>query len=419
MKLTVERHPCFNKDARHKHGRIHLPVAPKCNIQCKFCNRKYDCPSESRPGVTSNVLSPAQSIWFLDKVMDREPNISVVGIAGPGDPFANAEETIETFRLVRQKYPEMLLCVASNGLEVEPWVDQLAELNTSHVSLTVNASDPAIGAGVYRWVRYNKRVYRGEGAGRVLLEQQIKAIGALKARDIIVKINTIVIPGVNDEHVLDVSRMVAELGCDIQNCMPLYPVEETEFGDLPEPAAEMMAELRAQAGQIIPQMSHCSRCRADAAGLIGKGLSAELTEALRQSAAQPIDPSEDRPYVAVASQEGFLVNQHLGEAERLLIFSREGNSFKRVESRAAPPVGGGHSRWMQLGEILSDCRAVLVSGDGHSPRQVLGQSGCKVIVAEGLIDECLANIYAGRAVRSPARPFQCGASCAGDGLGCG
>ena len=27
------KHPCFSKEAHGKFGRIHLPVAPRCNIQ--------------------------------------------------------------------------------------------------------------------------------------------------------------------------------------------------------------------------------------------------------------------------------------------------------------------------------------------------------------------------------------------------
>jgi nitrogen fixation protein NifB len=71
--------------------------------------------NESRPGVTTGVLSPDQAMMYLDTVFAQKKNISVVGIAGPGDPFANPEETMETLRLVREKYPDMLLCIASNG----------------------------------------------------------------------------------------------------------------------------------------------------------------------------------------------------------------------------------------------------------------------------------------------------------------
>ena len=34
--MDFANHPCFNAEARHKTGRIHLPVAPKCNVQCNF-----------------------------------------------------------------------------------------------------------------------------------------------------------------------------------------------------------------------------------------------------------------------------------------------------------------------------------------------------------------------------------------------
>ncbi|NEX14978.1 MAG: nitrogen fixation protein NifB, partial [Prosthecochloris sp.] len=50
MTLSIEKHPCFNDASRHSFGRIHLPVAPKCNIQCNYCNRKFDCLNENRPG---------------------------------------------------------------------------------------------------------------------------------------------------------------------------------------------------------------------------------------------------------------------------------------------------------------------------------------------------------------------------------
>ena len=99
MALDILRHPCFNDAARHRFARIHLPVAPRCNIQCNFCNRKYDCINESRPGVTSSVLTPQQALAYLNNVVAKRPEITVVGIAGPGDPFANPVETMETLRL--------------------------------------------------------------------------------------------------------------------------------------------------------------------------------------------------------------------------------------------------------------------------------------------------------------------------------
>ena len=231
--IDFNRHPCFNAKVKGQYGRVHLPVAPKCNIKCNYCNRKYDCVNESRPGVTSTILTPDQALYYMDKVLEKEPRISVAGIAGPGDPFANAEETLETMRLIREKYPDTILCLASNGMNLAPHVEELAEIGVSHVTVTVNAVDPEIGAKIYSWVRDGKVLYRGRQAAELLLARQLHAIEQLKKYNITVKINTIVIPGVNDHHVMDVARKMKELGADLLNCMAMFPNADTVFEDVP------------------------------------------------------------------------------------------------------------------------------------------------------------------------------------------
>ncbi len=221
--LDLSKHPCFNDAVRHQFGRVHLPVAPKCNMQCNFCDRQFSCVNESRPGVTSALLSPGQALYYLQRAVARDPRITVVGIAGPGDPFANADETLETLRMVRREYPQMLLCVASNGLNVPPHVDQLADLAVSHLTLTINAVEPAIGARIYAWIRDGKRPFRGETAARILLGRQLESIRLLHDRGILVKVNSIVIPGVNDDHIADVAATVSRAGPTYLTRFPSFP----------------------------------------------------------------------------------------------------------------------------------------------------------------------------------------------------
>ncbi|MDR3173230.1 MAG: radical SAM protein, partial [Treponema sp.] len=222
--MDFTQHPCFNSAARHRAGRIHLPVAEKCNLQCNFCNRKYDCSNESRPGVTSALLRPRQALFYLDgaikKLEARGTPLRVAGIAGPGDPFANPEAVIETLELVREKYPDLILCLSTNGLGLTAYpgrpgfypdfyIDKIAALNVSHVTVTLNAIDPAIGAKIYPWVRLGPRGYRGLDAARILLQRQTEAIRGLKKKGITVKINTVIIPGINDIHAPDVAAYAA------------------------------------------------------------------------------------------------------------------------------------------------------------------------------------------------------------------
>jgi nitrogen fixation protein NifB len=203
--------------------------------------------------------------------------------------------------------------------------------------------------------------------------------------------------------------------------MPICPVEGTPFENVVSPSCARLERLRAEAGVYIRQMMHCTRCRADAVGLLGEDDTETIETVLADAAAQPIRPQEHRPYVAVASQEGVLVNRHLGEADRLLIFDRSGDGFEFVEARPTPPAGGGDRRWRDLADTLSDCRAVLAAGAGDRPTTVLAAEGLKVLLAEGLVEELLGCVYEGRPVRSPVRRQGCqsGAGCSGDGSGCG
>ncbi|MFZ5450735.1 MAG: radical SAM protein [Thermodesulfobacteriota bacterium] len=417
-RLDTKRHPCFNVAVKGECGRVHLPVAPKCNILCNYCNRKYDCVNESRPGVTSAVLNPRQALAYLEEVLAAEPRITVAGIAGPGDPFANPRETMETIRLVREKFPQMLICLATNGLGLLPHVQELADLGVSHVTITVNAVDPEIGRRIYSWARDGKVVFRGLQAAELLMERQLQAITALKALGVTVKVNTIIIPGVNDNHVGDVARKMAALGVDVLNLMPVYPNSDTPFADIPEPPAAQMAGLRAAAEEFLPQMRHCTRCRADAVGLLDADRGEELRGCLR-ACSSLVPASPDKPYVAVATKEGMLVNLHLGEAPSFQIWEQNGQGFRLVAERPAPPPGGGDQRWWDLAATLEDCRAVLVSALGQTPRAILEESGIQPVEISGFIELGLQAVYSGASLEHlKGRSQGLAKSCPGSGRGC-
>lgn len=264
------RHPCFSPEAHRSFGRVHLPVAAGCNVQCGFCDRRYSCVNESRPGVTARLLSPEEAVDAALRAVAHMPHLSVVGIAGPGDPLADATRTLDTLATLREALPGMLLCLSTNGLALPLHADALAALGVGHVTVTVNAVDPAIGADVYEWVDDGcSRVTGREGAA-LLLERQEKGVRRLKTLGVTVKINTVVIPGVNSDHVRDIATAVASWGADLMNCIPLLPVAGTRFAGTASPGPDMMHRLRAEAGAIIPQMRHCTRCRADALGFLGE-----------------------------------------------------------------------------------------------------------------------------------------------------
>ncbi|WP_163328616.1 nitrogenase cofactor biosynthesis protein NifB [Desulfurobacterium thermolithotrophum] len=271
IEKLIKKHPCYNKNAKD-YGRIHLPVAPKCNVLCNFCNRKYDCLNESRPGVTSQVLTPKEAALKTIFYREKLPYLTVAGIAGPGDPLANAEKTRQTFNLIRKIYPDMHLCLSTNGLSLLENIDWIEKLGIKHVTVTVNGIDPAIVEKIYSFAVKDGRVYKNREMAELITENQIKGIRKLLSRNILVKVNTVIIPGINDNHIIEVGKFMKELGIYIYNVIPMIPVEGTVFwkkGIKKPPQKEKLKEIKNELEKLgLKIMNHCGRCRADAVGRI-------------------------------------------------------------------------------------------------------------------------------------------------------
>lgn len=374
-------------------------------MQCNYCNRKYSCVNESRPGVTCTVLQPGQAIEYLRRFVEKTPQLSVVGIAGPGDPMACASETLETLRLVRAEFPHLLLCIATNGLNLLPYADDLAALGLSHITITMNAVDPAIGARFYQWIEINGVRRSGRDAADLLRERQQQAIYTMASRGVLVKVNTIYVPGYNDTHIEQVAQTVSVLGASVLNLMPLLPTEGTPFSLLREPDRKSLQMVRRQAAKYLPQMSHCARCRADAAGFIGEPNAPQFLQTITRAQDRPvteitmprlqISVSKSRPYIALGSRSGDEIDQHLGEASRFMIYRFGPAGAQFVEARQVDREIEGTARWIRLAELLHDCAGVFVSGAGMTPRMVLAHYGLQVGIVEGCIQEALAVVARG------------------------
>jgi nitrogen fixation protein NifB len=269
-KVNSDLHPCFTASAHGKWGRIHLPVAPDCNISCAYCSRKTDCVNESRPGVCSRILDPEEAAHTVDEAVRKMPSLAVAGVAGPGDPLANRELTLRTFELVRRNHPDLLLCLSTNGVALADCAPDLKALSIGHVTITLNAASLSTAARIYQSLHLNGRSLRGLEAAEIILERQNMALAALERLSITVKVNTVVIPGVNDGEVENIARHASRFGVALMNCIGLIPASGSLMSDMPAPTAERMEELRARAGAYVPQMRHCARCRADAFGLLAR-----------------------------------------------------------------------------------------------------------------------------------------------------
>jgi nitrogen fixation protein NifB len=431
IRRKVEDHPCYSEEAHHHYARMHVAVAPACNIQCHYCNRKYDCTNESRPGVVSELLTPEQAVKKTLAVAAAIPQLSVLGVAGPGDPLANPKRTFATFRGIAERMPDIKLCVSTNGLALPEHIDALVACNIDHVTITINCVDPDVGAKIYPWIFWNNRRIFGREAAAILIERQQLGLEMLVARGILVKVNSVLIPGVNDEHLKEVSKVVKAKGAFLHNVMPLIAEAEhgTFYGLMGQrsPSAAELKDFQDAGAGDMNMMRHCRQCRADAVGLLGEDRGAEFTldkiadiqiddaflaktkqvrdqvrnEIVRALAKRrdgteiPTQPAvvsfHRRPPVtvagravlmAVASKGGGVINEHFGHAREFLIYEVTAQGTKLIGHRKTGRYcSGGETCGEEedvLGGIvaaLAGCEAVLCAKIGFEPWGRLATAG--------------------------------------------
>jgi nitrogen fixation protein NifB len=259
-----EIHPCFG--AKQNRGRMHLPVCPGCNLECRFCDRKIN-ENENRPGVTSAVIKPEQAIAYVERALRFCPEITVAGIAGPGDTLAS-DNAIKTFQLIGEKFPQLLKCMSTNGLLLNERADELIDVGVDTLTVTVNAVDPKIQAKIINGLVYHGKRYQGEEAAEILIQNQLAGIKKVAAAGMVVKVNTVLINEINHFHIKEVAKAVSEAGASMYNIIPLIPQHDLKNCELPTCAD--IEGARHEAGKYIDVFRHCQHCRADAVGVPGK-----------------------------------------------------------------------------------------------------------------------------------------------------
>ncbi|HHH72425.1 MAG TPA: nitrogenase cofactor biosynthesis protein NifB, partial [Sulfuricurvum sp.] len=337
--------------------------------------------------------------------------------------LANPEKTFKTFEMVREKAPDLKLCLSTNGLELPKFVDEMVKYDIDHITVTINSVDTTgeIGSQIYPWIFYNnKRIY-GKEAAQILLERQLEGMKKCVENGILIKANSVLIPGINDKHLPEVSKKLKEIGVFLHNIMPI--ISEPEFGTkfgldgIPSATDQQQMEVQEACGMDMKLMQHCRQCRADAVGLIGEDRGAEFTkdrfaemsfESLedhynlegRQDAQAKIeefrfflDQANERVrkekedlasdgqtiLVAVTTAGEGMINQHFGSVKEFLIYEAGDRGIRFIHHRkldyeyCAGPDGVNPID--AIIEKLTDCKLILTAKIGGCPQDDLKAAG--------------------------------------------
>jgi nitrogen fixation protein NifB len=264
------RHPCFAEAMHSRVGRIHLPVAPKCNIKCRYCERRVgEFYHSLRPGVAYRTIRPSGVVGYIRAVLEDCPAVEVVAVAGPGEPLFN-RETFEALRIAGRAFPDMQLCVCTNGLLLPDKVGELGRSGVDFLTVTINAATPGTAARIYSWVNHRGRILRDERGARLLVKNQFAGLEKAVSAGLVVKVNSVLVPGINEMELPAIAERAASLGARVMNVMPLIP--SGEFIGRKAPSCGQLDFARRQCERAIPVFRLCRQCRADSCGIPGSDI---------------------------------------------------------------------------------------------------------------------------------------------------
>jgi nitrogen fixation protein NifX len=100
--------------------------------------------------------------------------------------------------------------------------------------------------------------------------------------------------------------------------------------------------------------------------------------------------------IAVATNDGKVIDQHFGRAAQFLIFVVDGADFRlleRIQPASADELGEHDANHLLLvTEALSECRTVLASQIGKGAEAILSRKGIAAFAVSGPMDDALQKL---------------------------
>jgi nitrogen fixation protein NifB len=327
----------------------------------------------------AEAMEPSAALLWLDNLAASEKPPLLLEVAGPGEPLATPESTLGFVTEARNRHPELPVSLETNGLGLPSLLNDLLRAGVSGFALLLDAVDVQVGMGLYAWVRPGTRTLPPAAGVEALLADQAESLRLLAARGVETVLHARVVPGVNDIHLQEAARIAAGLGAAGMRLQPC----STEFAEAGEALMEQAKELVERHLPVLPAR--------------GRVLEAETSV---------LDPA--RPRVAVATTDGVLVNAHLGQTRRFMVYEPVGGEADYKDAREAP-MPGDEARWERLADVLGDCGVILAAQAGEAPRKALAQRGIRLVQARGDIKSAVKKVI--RAAHGPAPSCDKGEAC--------
>lgn len=261
-------HCCFCTDTRRyiPTQRIHVPLARKCTMGCIYCRYHIDSnitENTIRPGSARCVVSTYTEIFnYLTEKLAEHEKCKIIGVSGPGDPLENLYSLKILYDILEQFYPECTLCICTNGskfISVQETIVAFSK-KLQYLTITINTLRPNTAVKLYSSI---SNIVEAEE----LFKNQIYAIDYMKSLGKKVKINTVYIPGINCDEIVDLYTTLSNHKVDCFNLMPYIDTHGSSPNCPQKYNESKILEVRNQLQERgIPLACLCKQCRSDYCG---------------------------------------------------------------------------------------------------------------------------------------------------------
>jgi nitrogen fixation protein NifB len=212
-------------------------------------------------------MKPNEAISRAIEELERNKRLKIIAVSGPGEPLAN-EETFTTLGEIRKRNDEVKFCLSTNGVLLLDHAARLRKLGVQSISVSMNAAFSETAARIYEWARIDGNIVQGKEMGQAIIQKQLAGIEKAVELEMIIKVNTILIPEYNVDDIPHIAQRIAQAGASLQNIVPLVLCKEDT--QLRTPLKNELDKSRSVASKYIHQFTHCKQCRSDVVGIPGQ-----------------------------------------------------------------------------------------------------------------------------------------------------
>jgi nitrogen fixation protein NifB len=241
-------------------------VAAGCNLRCGFCENFSSSCHTSQPAYANRIISVSEAVEIIERELGTRPNLKIVAVSGPGEPLLNAK-ALEVFERIGQGHEDVEFCLSTNGTLLDEYSKKLADLKTKTVTVSMSTHRPETANRIYEWAVFDGERLDGPPMASRIVERQLRGIDAAVAEGIKVKVNSIFIPGINNQDLVPLAECLSDHGVSIQNIIPLIPLGR--MSERRAPTESEIQGVRHSAAEWLPQFLHCKQCRSDVVGVPG------------------------------------------------------------------------------------------------------------------------------------------------------